>query len=119
MSAGWAAAGNVLASTVTESDAENWGAIARTTSDIHCVALSNNSNTFVHRRYNGTSWSNSSGAPTTLTYDTTSGISLVTDGTSIWAAVISSKSIQYNKWTSVADGVAGRLLKRALISHHT
>lgn len=97
----WAASATVLASTVTTADMNAYGVRAVTTSDVHVVALSNNSNAYVHRRFNGTSWSNSSGAPGTLAYGTNSGISLVTDGTSVWAACIdTSKNIKYNKWTS-------------------
>lgn len=91
---------SVIGTTVTETDSSQWGAVARTTSDVHCVVLSNNSNAFTHRRWNGTSWSAGSTVGT-LTLATHSGISLVTDGTSVWMfATDSSKNIQYNKWIS-------------------
>ena len=91
---------NALASTVTQTDDSAWGRIMRTTSDAHVVALSNNSNTYVHQRYNGASWANGDTIGN-LTYGTTGNISLVTDGTSVWALTIdSSSNIQYNKWMS-------------------
>lgn len=90
----------VFGSAVTAADTNAWGAVGRTTSDIHVVALSNNSNTYVHARYNGSSWSAGDTIPT-LTYGTTSGIALVSDGTSVWAfAIDSSGNVQYVQWVS-------------------
>ena len=103
----------VLASSVTATDVNNWGAVARTTSDIHVVALSNNSSSFVHRRFNGTSWSAGDSVPT-LTYGTQSGISLISDGTSVWAAAFdSSKNLQYSKWVSGTGWSAWTILESA------
>jgi hypothetical protein len=96
----WGTQANVFASSLTTTSASAWGAVARTTSDIHVVALSNNSNAYTHRRFNGTSWSNGDTVPT-LTYGTTSGVSLVSDGTSVWMAVIdSSGNVNWIKWVS-------------------
>lgn len=94
----WGASANILATSVTQADTNAYGAVARTTSDIHIVALSNNNNTYVHRRFNGTTWSNGD-VIGNLVYHATSGISLISDGISVWAAVIdSSKNIQVNQW---------------------
>lgn len=91
---------NVLASTVTGTAVANWGMVGRTTSDVHVVALSNNSNAYVHRRYNGSTWGAGDTVPT-LTYGTLSGIHLATDGTKVWAHVIdSSGNVQQSVWIS-------------------
>ncbi len=90
----------VLGSTVTSTSAQNWGAVARTTSDVHVVALSDNSASYVHRRFNGSSWANGDTVPT-LTYGTLSGIMLATDGTLVYAHVIdSSGNVNRSIWTS-------------------
>ncbi len=95
----WSSGATALASTITSMSVEGWGACALSTSDIHLVTLSNNSNAYVHRRYNGTSWSTGN-TIASLTYGTSSGIALVSDGTSVWAfAADTSKNIQYTKWT--------------------
>ena len=92
--------GNVFASSLTSADANAWGMVGRTTSDVHVLALSDNSQNYTHRRFNGSAWGAGSTLGT-LAYGTDSGISLVSDGTSVWAAAIdSSKNIQYNQWTS-------------------
>jgi hypothetical protein len=92
--------GSVFASSVTATDANAWGQCAVSTSDIHVVGLSDNSSSYIHRRFNGSSWS-AGDSIGSLAYGTNSGVSLVTDGTSVWAAVIdTSKNIQTNKWTS-------------------
>jgi hypothetical protein len=97
----WETGTVVLGSNVTQTDNSGWGAIARATNDIHVVALSNNSNTYVHRRWNGASWVNGD-IIGSLSYGTTSSISLVSDGTSVWAAIIdSSNNIQVNWWQSI------------------
>jgi lysophospholipase L1-like esterase len=96
----WSAGAQVFGSNFTAADPNAVGACARTTSDVHAVALSNNSNTYTHARFNGTAWSAGDAIPN-LAYGTNSGISLVSDGTSVWAAVIdTSKNIQTCKWTS-------------------
>lgn len=92
--------GNVFGSSVTQCDANAFGTTMRTSSDVHAMALSDNSSSYSHARYNGSSWSSGSTVGS-LTYGTNSGISLVSDGTSVWAAAIdSSSNIQYNQWTS-------------------
>lgn len=96
----WSAAATSLASSVTSADTSGWGACALSASDIHLMVLQNNSNTYTHRRYNGTSWAAGS-TVNNLAYGTTSGIAMVSDGTSVWAfACDTSKNIQYSKWTS-------------------
>ena len=96
----WGSNTTPLSGNVTSTNDNNWGACALSTSDIHVVALSNNSNTYVHRRFNGSSWANGN-TPNNLAYGTTSGIALVSDGTYVWAfATDTSKNIQYSKWVS-------------------
>jgi hypothetical protein len=96
----WSTAATALAAAVTSTSSTNWGLVGVTTGDIHVVALANNSNTFVHRRYNGTSWATGQAVPN-LTLAANSGIFLATDGTDLWAlAIDSSKNVQYIKWTA-------------------
>jgi len=98
-SGSWGSAAGI-ATAFTATDANNWGACARASSDIHVVALSDSASSFMHWRYNGSTWSGGS-VVGTLDLIMQSGISLVTDGTSVWAAAIDqSNNIQYNKWTS-------------------
>jgi hypothetical protein len=104
-SGSYGTSGKVLGSTVTETDSNAWGAAARTTSDIHVVALSDATSIYVHRRGNPTTWSDSSGAPAPLAYGTNSGIRLITDGTSVWAGLFdTSKRLQVNKWSNGWSG---------------
>ncbi len=97
----WSASANVLGSSLSaNSDDNNWGAVARSTSDIHLVYKSATS-TLTHLRFNGTSWS----AGDTIASETikdASGISLITDGTSVWLFVIDNTNnvIKYTKWVS-------------------
>lgn len=96
----WSAAASVLASTVTATGCNQWGMVGVTTSDVHVVALSNNSNAFVHRRFNGTSWSNGQSIPA-LTLLANSGLFLVSNGTNAWLfAIDSSNNVKYLKWTA-------------------
>lgn len=100
--------GLVFASSLTQTDSEAWGAIVRTTSDIHALALNDNLQNYSHARYNGSAWATGDAVDPIahLTYDFTSGlsssgISLITDGTFVWAGLIdTSYNIQYDKWIS-------------------
>jgi hypothetical protein len=93
-------AANALTSNVTQADDNAWGVCARTTSDVHLVALSDNSSNYVHARFNGTSWSTGNTVPS-LAYGANSGLALVSDGTSVWMfAADASSNIQSVKWTS-------------------
>ena len=95
-------ASNVFGSALTTTDANAWGAVARTTSDIHVVALSDNSSNYTHYRFNGTSWSAGNTIPS-LAYGTNSGIFLATDGTSVWAfAIDTSHTVQFTQWNGSA-----------------
>jgi len=95
----WGSNTTPLAGNVTSTNDNNWGATALSTSAISVVALSNNSNTYVCRTFNGSSWSTFT-APANLAYGTTSGIACVNDGTNIYIFVAdASKNIQYNKST--------------------
>lgn len=101
----WTSSTTALSATITQADDNAWGGAAVTTSNVIVVALSNNSNTYVARTFNGSSWSNLGAAPGTLAYGTNSGIACVSDGTNLWAFVIdTSKNIQYNKWNGTAWG---------------
>lgn len=92
--------GTVFASNITPTDYNAWGACGRTLSDAHVVALSDNSSNYIHYRFNGSTWSVGDTIGS-LAYGTNSGISLASDGTSVWAYVIdSSSNVQYNKWIS-------------------
>ncbi len=103
---------SVLGTSVTNTDDDNWGQVARTTSDIHAIALSNNSNTFLHRRFNGTSWAAGNSIPNlTLLVGASgaikpmSGVSLASDGTNVWAwAIDSSGNVSYCKWNGTSWG---------------
>ncbi len=100
---GWGAPANVFGSPVTSTDDNAWGACYRTASDIHVFALADNTSTYLHSIYNGTSWAAST-APGTLTYTANSGIAAVSDGTNEYIFVVSGTNIEYNKWNGSAWG---------------
>lgn len=103
----------VFGSLVTSTSTDNWSAVSRGITDIHVVALSDNSSNYVHRRWNGTSWGAGDAIPT-LAYGASSGIALVTDGTNVWALVIdTSKNIKYSKWISGTGWSAWTVLDAA------
>lgn len=99
-SGSWNALATVLSASVTATSTANWAKVAVSTTDVHVVALSNNSNTLVHRRFNGTTWSNGQSIPN-LTLHSSSGLHLLTDGTNAWLfAIDSSNNVCYLKWTA-------------------
>ena len=97
----WVSAATVF-TTLTQTDANAWGACARTTGEVHAFVLSNNSNTYLHSVYTG-SWATAT-APGTLTYTANSGIAAVSDGTNEWIFVNSAGNIEYNKWNGSTWG---------------
>lgn len=100
----WSSYGTVFTSALTAASSEARGGVAVTTSNIVVMALSDGSSNYLPRSYNGSSWSTLT-SPGSLAYGTDSGISLVSDGTNVWAAVIdTSKNIQYNKWNGTSWG---------------
>lgn len=101
----WSAGASPLAASVTSTDVNAWGAAQISSTNTILLSLSNNSNAYVARTYNGSAWSNLGAAPGTLAYGTTSGIPCVSDGTNLWAFVAdSSKNVQYNKWSGSSWG---------------
>lgn len=96
----WGAAALALSTTVTATLAQNWAVVGRTTSDVHLVSLSDNTSAYVHRRWNGTSWSDGDAIPS-FSLGANSGLSMVTDGTSVWLfASDTSKNVKYVQWIS-------------------
>lgn len=86
---------------VTAVDKNAWGAVARTTTDVHVVYRSS-TGSWVHRRWNGTSWAAGQSIPAFATASGT-GTALATDGTDVWLFAIGSdaaNSVQYVKWSS-------------------
>lgn len=83
----WSTAATVTAG-ITSTSSNFWGMVARTPTEVHVVALSDNASTYVHRIFNGTSWANGASIPS-VTPVTNGGIFLATNGTSVWMFVIS------------------------------
>jgi hypothetical protein len=89
---------SVFASTTTI-DANDWGSTRVSNSDIHCVRRTG-TNTYEHRRFNGTSWSNGQSIPTQTSL-ATGGLAMTSDGTNVWLAIIDSaagRAVRYIKW---------------------
>ena len=102
----WAAGLAVFASSITQVDCNAWGSCKVSNTSLHCVALSSGGNTYTHRTNagGGAAWAAGNTIPT-LTYGTTSGVALVSDGTNVWAWVIdSSGNLKYCKWNGTAWG---------------
>jgi len=100
--ASWSASANVFTSNLSSGvDPNNFGAVARTTSDVHCVIFDGTS-TFTHRRFNGTSWS-AGDSIQSESAKPAAGLFMATDGSNVWLFVIDNASgnvVRYNKWTS-------------------
>lgn len=87
-------------SAVTATNPQNWGACSRTITESHVVLLSNNSTSFLHYIYNGTSWSAGNSVPT-LAYLPGSSIKLIPLGSNVYIfAFDSSNNLNYSKWVS-------------------
>ena len=110
----WGTAANVFGSSLVPGQDHNaWGIAKPSNADIHAVSLSDNSSTYLHARFNGTSWSAGDTIPT-LAYGTLSGVALASDGTSVWAFVFdTSKNLQYSKWVSGTGWSAWTILESA------
>lgn len=86
---------------VTAVDKADWGAVAVSTTDVH-VVYRTSTGSWVHRRWNGTSW----GAGQTIpAFSTTSGtgVALCSDGTNAWLVAVGSdaaNTVKYLKWTA-------------------
>jgi len=86
---------------VTAVDKNDWGCVARTTSDVHVVYRSS-TGSWVHRRWNGTSWGAGQTIPAFATTSGT-GVALCSDGTNVWLIAIGSdaaNTVKYIKWAS-------------------
>lgn len=93
----WSTPTTAVAATSTSSN--QWGMVARTTTEVHLVALTDATSAYTHKIFNGTSWANG-GSIGTLAPATNSGVFLATDGTSVWLMVIdSTKRVAYNKYS--------------------
>lgn len=93
---------------ITAIDNNDLGAVAVSPTDIHVVYRSG-SNTYVHRRYNGTSWSDGQAIPVQTSL-AGGGVTLASDGASVWLTVIdtdSANTIRYIRWTSLAFNHVG------------
>jgi hypothetical protein len=97
---------NVPNLSTTSNEPNDWGMVARTTSDVHVVRR-NAATVLEQVRYSGHggSWGAKVTLPTTgLTGQLANGgVSLASDGSSVWCFVIdtdANKSIKYLRWTS-------------------
>jgi hypothetical protein len=92
-------AASVFGSSVT-CDGNDWGVTRRTATDVHVVRRTG-SNTYAHRRFNGTSWSAGDAIPNQTSL-AGGGVALCSDGTDVYLAVIDSaagQAVRYVKWT--------------------
>jgi hypothetical protein len=90
---------DVFTSTVTVDD-NDWGSARVSDTDVHCIRRTG-SNTYEHRRFNGTSWSNGQSIPT-QTSKAGGGLAMLSDGTDVYLAVIDSaagNAVRYIKWS--------------------
>lgn len=84
-------------------DPNNFGAVNCGTSDVHCV-LRTGSNTYSHRRFNGTSWSAGSSIPNQNS-KAGAGLAMASDGTNVWLVIIDSdvaNTVRFIRWTPSA-----------------
>jgi hypothetical protein len=86
-------------------DANDFGAVTvdagAVTTDVHCV-LRTGSNTYAHRRNNGTSWSAGQAIPNQNS-KAGAGLFMATDGTNAWLFIIDSdaaNTVRMCKWTA-------------------
>ena len=99
----WSTPAAVFGSTSAQ-DADNWGAVARTATDIHAVRRLT-STTYEHRRFNGTAWS-AGQAITAQANKDTAGTFVTSDGTDVYLAIIDSdaaNTVRYTKWSSASS----------------
>jgi hypothetical protein len=82
----------------------DWGACLRTTTDAH-VVLRTGTNTYEHRRFNGTSWA-AGNSITTQNSKAGAGLFLTTDGTDVYLFIIDSdgaNTVRYSQWSSAGS----------------
>lgn len=97
----WSATASVIGSAQTGFAANDWGAVARSTSDVHCL-IRLSTNTYKHMRYNGTAWSAGDSVATQNSL-ASGGIAMATNGTNVWAFVIDTdtpNTVRVSKWIS-------------------
>ncbi len=98
----WTTPGNILFGDLSVAqDTHDWSAVARTATDVH-VVVRTGANTFSHRRYNGSSWSDGASIPAQNT-KAGAGLFMATDGTDVWLFAIDSDSantVRYSRWSS-------------------
>ncbi len=81
----------VFASSVNmASNGNDWGAVALSVTDIHCVRRTGGG-TYEHMRFNGTAWATGNSIPTQQSV-VGSGVALLSDGVSVWLVVIGNAS---------------------------
>jgi hypothetical protein len=81
-------------------DYRDWGAVLRTTTDVH-VVLRTGATTYEHRRFNGTSWAAGQAVPTQAS-KATAGLFTASDGTDVWLFCVDSdaaNTVRYVKWS--------------------
>lgn len=96
----WSGNGS-LTGTISAIDKNDWGAITRTTTDVHVVYRAS-TGSLVHKRWNGTAWGTGQTIPAQNNL-AGGGIALTSDGVSVWLAVIdtdSANTVRYIQWTS-------------------
>ena len=99
----WSTAADVFTVLGAGVSPNNYGVCALSTSDIHCV-LRTGTNTYTHKRFNGTDWSTVSGAAITNQNSLAGGgLAMASDGTSVWLFIIDTdapNTVRYCTWTS-------------------
>ncbi len=97
----WSSTANVIGSAQTGFAANDWGAVARSQSDVHCL-IRLSATTYIHMRFNGTAWSAGDSVPAQGSV-ASGGVAMASDGTHVWAFVIDSDSantVRFTTWTS-------------------
>lgn len=105
--------------TISSIDKNDWGSVRVDPNDVHVVYRSGGSS-FVHRRWNGSTWSNGDPIPAQAS-KAGGGIALGTDGVNVWLVVIDSDSANtirtciwdpafngWQSWLEVESSVATR-----------
>lgn len=96
----------VIATGIGSQDSNDWSAARVSNTDIHIVYRTG-SNTFSHKRWNGTNWTSVGGAAIpNLSNVAGSGIALVSNGTNVWMFLIGSdanNTVSWIKWTAISN----------------
>jgi len=107
----WSSTGDIFTALGTGVDPNNYGIVARTTTDVHCV-LFDGTSTFTHQRNNGGSsptWSAGATIPSESAKPG-SGVAMASDGTNVWMFVIDNaagNAVKYIKWSSASGNWDG------------